>query len=118
MGDQKRTKRGPKRTKEDQKRTKRGLKWKTTKMKDDQNGRRLKWKTTKMEDDQIGRRPNWKMTKMEDDQNVRLEKAGVTYKNGPQIWTRGKILIKRRYLDNGAILQNLGTIPRVAAPVT
>ena len=26
--------------------------WKTTKMKDNQNGRRSKWKTTKMEDDQ------------------------------------------------------------------
>ena len=32
---------------------------------------------------------------MEDDQNVRIEKAGVTDKSGPQIWTRGKILIKR-----------------------
>ena len=71
-----------------------------------------------MEDKQNGRRPKWKMNKMEDDQNVRIEKAGVTDKNGPQIWTRGKILIKRRYLDNGAILQSLGTILRVAAPVT
>ena len=86
-------------------------------MEDDRNGRRLKWKTTKMEDKQNGRRPKWKMNKMEDDQNVRIEKAGVTDKNGPQIWTRGKILIKRRYLDNGAILQSLGTILRVAAPV-
>ena len=51
-----------------------------------------------MEDKQNGRRPKWKMNKMEDDQNVRIEKAGVTDKNGPQIWTRGKILIKRRYL--------------------
>ena len=58
------------------------------------------------------------MTKTEDDQNVRIEKAGVTDKNGPQIWTRGKILIKRRYLDNGAIVQSLATILRVAAPVT
>ena len=49
------------------------------------------------------------MTKMEDDQNVRLEKPRVTDKNGPQIWTRGKILIKRRNLDNGAILQILAT---------
>ena len=81
-------------------------------MEDDQNGRRLKWKTTKMEDKQNGRRPKWKMNKMEDDQNVRIEKAGDTDKNGPQIWTRGKILIKRRYLDNGAILQSLGTILR------
>ena len=71
-----------------------------------------------MEDKQNGRRPKWKMNKMEDDQNVRIEKAGVTDKNGPQIWTRGKILIKRRYLDNGAILQSLSTILRVAAPVT
>merc|ERR1711895_426458 len=93
-------------------------KWKTTKMENDQNGRRPKWKTTKMEDKQNGRRPKWKMNKMEDDQNVRIEKAGVTDTNGPQILTRGKILIKRRYLDNGAILQSLGTIPRVAAPVT
>ena len=31
-------------------------------------------------------------------------------KNVPQIWTRSKILIKRRYLDNGAILQSLGTV--------
>ena len=71
-----------------------------------------------MEDKQNGRRPKWKMNKMEDDQNVRIEKAGVTDKNGPQIWTRGKILIKRRYLDNGAIVQSLATILRVAAPVT
>ena len=55
---------------------------------------------------------------MEDDQNVRIEKVRVTDKNGPQIWTRGKILIKRRYLDNGAIVQSLATILRVAAPVT
>ena len=72
-----------------------------------------------MEDEQNGRRPKWKMTKTEDDQHVRLEKARVTEnKNRPQIWTRGKILLKRRYLDNGAILQSLGTILRVAAPVT
>ena len=55
---------------------------------------------------------------MEDDQNVRLEKARVTDKNGPQILTRGKILIKRKYLDNGAIFQSLGTILRLATPVT
>ena len=54
---------------------------------------------------------------MEDDQNVRLEKARVKDKNGPQIWTLGKILVTRRYLDNGAILQSLATIMRVAAPV-
>ena len=71
-----------------------------------------------MEEEQNGRRPKWKMTKMEDDQNVRLEKAKVTDKKGPQIWTRGKILIKRRYLDNGAIFQSLATLLRVAAPVT
>ena len=47
------------------------------------------------------------MTKMEDGQNVRLEKVRVTDKNEPQIWTWGKILIKRRYLDNGAILKVL-----------
>ena len=67
-----------------------------TKMEVYQNGRRTKWKTTKIEDDQNGRQTKWKTTKMEDDQNVRIEKAGVTDKNGPQIWTRGKILIKRR----------------------
>ena len=89
-----------------------------TKMEDDQNGRRPKWKTTKMEDEQNGRQTKWKMTKTEDDQNVRFEKARVTDKNGPQIWTRGKILIKSRYLDNGAILHVLSTILRVAAPVT
>ena len=55
---------------------------------------------------------------MEDDQNVSLKKARVTDKNGPKIWTWGKILIKRRYLDNGAIVQGLATILRVAAPVT
>ena len=71
-----------------------------------------------MEDKQNGRRPKWKMNKMEDDQNVRIEKAGVTDKNGPQIWTRGKILIKRRYLDNGAIVQSLATILGVVALVT
>ena len=71
-----------------------------------------------MQDEQNGRRPKWKMTKMEDDQNERLSKAGVTDKNGPQIWTRGKILIKRKYLDNGAIVQSLAPILRVAAPVT
>ena len=71
-----------------------------------------------MEEEQNGRRPKWKMTKMEDDQNVRLEKSRVTDKNGLQIWTWGIILIKRRYLDNDAILQSLGTILRVAAPVT
>ena len=71
-----------------------------------------------MEDDQNGRRPKWKTTKIEDNQNVRIEKVRVTDKNGPQIWTRGKILIKRRYLDNGAIVQSLATILRVAAPVT
>ena len=60
-----------------------------------------------MEDDQI-----------EDDQNVRIEKVRVTNKNGPQSWTWGKILIKRRYLDNGAIVQSLATILRVVAPVT
>ena len=73
---------------------------------------------TKMEHDQNGRRPEWKMTKAEDDQNVRLEKASVTDKNGPQIWTSGEILIKRRYMDNGAIIQSLGTILRLAGPVT
>ena len=87
-------------------------------MKDDQNKRQPKWKMNKMQDEQNGRRPKWKMTKMEDDQNVRLEKVGVTDKNRSQIWTRGKILIKRRYLDNGAILQSLSTILRVAPPVT
>merc|ERR1711888_4249 len=93
-------------------------KWKTTKMEDDQNGRRPKWKTTKMEDDQNGRRSKWKTTKIEDDQNGRQTKWKTTKmeddQNGTQIWTRGKILIKRRYLDNGAILQSLGTILRVA----
>ena len=39
---------------------------------------------------------------MEDDKILRLEKARVADKNRPQIWTWGKILIKRRYLDNGA----------------
>ena len=52
-------------------------KWKTTKMKENQNGIRpkwktTKWKTTKMEDDQ--RQPKWKTTKMEDDQNGRRPK--------------------------------------------
>ena len=37
-------------------------KWKTTKMKDDQNGRRPKWKMTKMEDNQNERRPKWNAT--------------------------------------------------------
>ena len=69
-------------------------KWKMTKMEDDLNEKRPKCKTTKMEDDQNERRPKWKTTKIEDDQNVRIEKARVTYKNGPQIWTRCKILIK------------------------
>ena len=72
----------------------------------------------KMQDEQNGRRPKWKMTKMEDDQNVRLEKVRVTDKNRSQVWTQGKILMKRRYLDNGAIVQGLATILRVAAPVT
>ena len=72
----------------------------------------------KMQDEQNGRRPKWKMTKMEDDQNVRLEKVEVTDKNRSQIWTRGKISIRRRYLDNGAIVQSLATILVVAAPVT
>ena len=98
--------------------TGRRQKWKTTKMEVYQNGRRLKWKTNKIQDEQSGRRPKWKMTKMEDYQNVRLEKVRVTDKNRPQIWTRGKILIKRRYLDNIAIVQSLATILRVAAPVT
>ena len=31
-----------------------------------QNGRQMKWKMTKMEDDQSGRRPKWKTTKMDD----------------------------------------------------
>ena len=60
-----------------------------------------------MEDYQNRRRPN-----------VRIEKVRVTDKNGPQIWTWGKILIKRKYLVNGAIVQSLATILRVAAPVT
>ena len=38
-----------------------------------------------MEDEQKGRQPKWKVTKTEDDQNIRLEKARVTDKNGPQI---------------------------------
>ena len=71
-----------------------------------------------MDDNQNRRQTNWKTTKIEDDQNVRIEKVRVTDKKGPQILTQGKILIKRRYLDNGAILQSLGTILRVAAPVT
>ena len=71
-----------------------------------------------MEDEKNGRRTKWKMTKTEDDQNVRLEKPRVTEKNRPQIWTRGKILIKRRYLDNAAIVQSLATIMRVAVSVT
>ena len=54
------------------------------------------------------------MTKIEDDENLRIQKVRVTDKNGPQIWTMGKILIKRRYLDNGAIVQCLTTILRVA----
>ena len=88
-------------------------------MEDEQNGRRPKMKDNqKWKSIKNGIRPKWKVTNMEDDQNVRLEKARVTDKNGPQSWTRGKILIKRRYLDNGAILQSLGTILRVAAPVT
>ena len=66
----------------------------------------------------IGGGSTVKMNKKEDSQYVSLEKARVTDKNRPQIWTRGKILKKRRYLDNGAILQSLGTILRVAAPVT
>ena len=70
-----------------------------------------------MDDNQNRRQTKWKTTKTEDDQNVRIEKVRVTDKNGPQIWTQGKILIKRRYLDNGAIVQNLATILRVAAPV-
>ena len=41
-------------------------------MKDNQDGRRLKWKMTKMEDnqmedDQNGRRSKWKTTKIEED---------------------------------------------------
>ena len=68
-----------------------------------------------MDDNQNRRQTKWKTTKIEDDQNVSIEKVRVTDKNGPQIWTRVKILIKRRYLDNGAILQSLGTILRVAA---
>ena len=71
-----------------------------------------------MDDNQNRRQTNWKTTKIEDDQNVIIEKVRVTDKNGPQIWTQGKILIKRRYLDNGAIVQSLATILRVAAPVT
>ena len=71
-----------------------------------------------MDDNQNRRQKKLKTTKIEDDQNVRIEKVRVTDKNKPQIWTRGKILIKMRYLDNGAILQSLSTILRVAAPVT
>ena len=71
-----------------------------------------------MDDNQNRRQTNWKTTKIEDDQNVIIEKVRVTDKNGPQIWSQGKILIKRRYLDNGAIVQSLATILRVAAPVT
>ena len=70
-----------------------------------------------MEDKQNGRRPKWKTTKIEDNQNVRIEKVRVTDKNGPQFWTWGKILLKRSYLDNGAIVQSLATILLVAAPV-
>ena len=69
-------------------------------------------------DDQNRRQTKWMKTKIEDDQNVSIEKVRVTDKNGPQIWTQGKILIKRTYLDNGAIVQSLATILRVAAPVT
>ena len=76
-------------------------------MEEDLNGRRPKLKTNKMEYDQNRRRPN-----------VRIEKVKVTDKNGPQIWTRGKMLLKRRYLDNGAIVQSLATILRLAIPVT
>ena len=66
-------------------------------MEDDQTGSQPKWKLTKMEADKIGRRPKLKMTKTktEDDQIVRLEKARVTDKNEPQIWTRAKILKKK-----------------------
>ena len=71
-----------------------------------------------MDDIQNRRQMKWKTTKIEDYQNVRIEKVKVTDKNRPQIWTRGKILIKRRYLDNGAIVQSLATILRVEAPVT
>ena len=70
-----------------------------------------------MDDNQNRRQTNWKTTKIEDDQNVIIEKVRVTDKNGPQIWSQGKILIKRRYLDNGAIVQSLATILLVAAPV-
>ena len=70
-----------------------------------------------MDDNQNRRQTNWKTTKIEDDQNVIIEKVRVTDKNGPQIWSQGKILIKRRYLDIGAIVQSLATILRVAAPV-
>ena len=31
-----------------------------------------------------------------------LSKLNIDSKNGPQIWTRDKRLIKGRYLDNGA----------------
>ena len=79
-------------------------------MKDGQNGRRQKLKTQKIKDDQNGRQPKWKTNKMEDDQNVQLKEARFTDKIGPQIWTQGKILIKRRYLDNGAIVGSLATI--------
>ena len=71
-----------------------------------------------MNDNQNRRQTKWNTTKTEDDQNVRIEKVRVTDKNGPQIWTRGKILIKRRCLDNGAIVQSLATILKVGAPVT
>ena len=71
-----------------------------------------------MDDNQNRRLTKWKTTKIEDNQNVRLEKARVTYKNGPQIWTQDKIFSKRRYLDNGAIVKSLATILRLAAPVT
>ena len=47
-----------------------------------------------MEEEQNGRRPKWKMTKMEDDQNVRLEKARVTDKNRPKIWSRGNLSVR------------------------
>ena len=35
-----------------------------------------------------------------------LSKLSIESKNGPQIWTRDKILIKGRYLDNGATLRD------------
>ena len=56
-----------------------------------------------MDDNQNRRQTKWKTNKIEDHQNVKIEKVRVTDKNRPQIWTWGKILIKRRYLDNGSI---------------